>query len=188
MDGTYMDEEDILDRAYSLGIEYEKKIRGCCQCTIAAIQDALNIENEDVFKAGSGLSAGGGVTCEGSCGGYVGGVMVMSSIFGRRRHRWEDDREEKDCAHHMARSLMERFNREYGSHICGDIHERIFGRQFNLRDTADRELFEKSGAHVDKCTRVVGRAAAWAAGLILKEMANRGMALGDLGKGQLLNK
>jgi C_GCAxxG_C_C family probable redox protein len=172
--------EKIIQHALSLGFEYEKTITGCCQCTIAAIQDALEIQNDAVFKAGSGLTAGGGVSCEGSCGGYTGGVMVMSSIFGRRREKWDDDKEEKDCAHNMARVLLDRFNWEYGGNICKNIHERIFGRGFDLKDARDREAFEKLGAHTDKCTSVVGRAAAWATELILEELSNRGMSLNDL--------
>jgi C_GCAxxG_C_C family probable redox protein len=172
-------EKDIINRAYSLGVEYERTIRGCCQCTIAAIQDALHLKNPDLFKAGSGLTAGGGLTCEGSCGGYVGGVMVMSSVFGRRRDRWDKDHHEKDRAHDMARSLMERFKEEYGSLICRDIHIRIFGREFDLKDPLDREAFETSGAHIDKCTNVVGKAASWTTRLILQEMSDRGMTFDE---------
>lgn len=174
--------EAIIQRALSLGMEHERTMMGCCQCTIAAIQDALDIRNDGVFKAASGLTAGGGVTCEGSCGGFTGGVMVMSSLFGRRRETWDHDREEKDCAHRMARDLLARFHREYGTHICKEIHGRVFGRAFDLLDARDREEFERLGAHVDKCTTVVGRAASWAAQLILEEMVRRGMSLRDLQK------
>jgi C_GCAxxG_C_C family probable redox protein len=182
MNETIEKKTNIIQRALSLGFEYEKTVTGCCQCTIAAIQDTLGIRNDAVFKAGSGLTAGGGVSCEGSCGGYTGGVMVMSSVFGRRREKWEDDKDEKDCAHNMARALLDKFNREYGSNICKMIHGRVFGRDFDLRDASDREAFEKSGAHVDKCTSVVGKAAAWATELIVEEMSNRGMSLDDLQK------
>jgi hypothetical protein len=172
--------EEIIERALSLGFEYEKTVTGCCQCTIAAIQDALGIRDDAVFKAGSGLTAGGGVSCEGSCGGFIGGVLVMSSVFGRRRERWHGDKEEKDCAHRMARALLDRFNREYGSNLCKAIHCRIFGREFDLRDSSDREAFERLGAHGDKCTSVVGKAAAWATELILEELRDRGLSLEDL--------
>jgi C_GCAxxG_C_C family probable redox protein len=168
---------NLIQRAMELGVAYEKTITGCCQCTIAAIQDALGVRNDAVFKAGSGLTAGGGVTCEGSCGGYTGGVMVMSSIFGRRRSHWQNDIEDKDCAHAMAKALMEKFNLTYGSNICSTIHYKIFGRNFNLRDAQDRDSFEDSGAHVDKCTFVVGKAAAWAVELILDELQHRSMKL-----------
>lgn len=167
--------ENIIEHAFSLGLEYEKKITGCCQCTIAAIQDALEVRNDAVFKAGSGLTAGGGLSCDGSCGGYTGGIMVMSSIFGRQREKWDDDIEEKDCAHNMAKALMEKFNREYGSTICKGIHGKIFGRTFDLWDAQEKQAFEKAGAHVDKCTTVVGTAAAWATELILEELSKRGM-------------
>lgn len=173
-------ETAVIARARALGSEYEKIIMGCCQCTIAAIQDALDIPNDAVFKAGSGLTAGGGLSCEGSCGGYTGGVMVMSSVFGRCRQKWDNDRNEKDCAHRMARTLMNRFNREYGSHLCRKIHHRIFGRDFDLTSAPQRVAFEKLGAHVDKCTSVVGEAAAWAAELILEELSNRNISLDDL--------
>lgn len=172
--------ENLIRRAYFLGVDYEKRIRGCCQCTIAAIQDALDIPNDAVFKAGSGLTAGGGLSCLGACGGYSGGVMVMSSLFGRRRDKWDHDKEEKDCAYRMAKSLLDRFQHEYGSHICRAIHGALFGREFDLLNAADREAFEKQGAHTDKCPSVVGNAAAWAAELILEETARRRLSLNDL--------
>jgi C_GCAxxG_C_C family probable redox protein len=180
MKSAIQDKAKIIQRALSLGFQYEKTIRGCCQCTIAAIQDTLHIKDDAVFKAGSGLTAGGGVSCEGSCGGFTGGVMVMSSVFGRRRYKWKDDKDEKDCAHNMARALLDRFNQAYGGNTCKTIHRSIFGRDFNLRDAYDREAFEKLGAHVDKCTCVVGKAAAWATDLILEELSNRGMSWNDL--------
>ena len=180
MKSTIEDKAKIIQRAFSLGFEYEKTITGCCQCTIAAIQDALEIQNDAVFKAGSGLTAGGGVSCEGSCGGFTGGIMVMSSVFGRRREKWNDDKDEKDCAHQMARALLDKFNQEYGGNLCKTVHRSIFGREFDLRDPSDRETFEKLGAHADKCTTVVGKAAAWATELILEELSNRGMSLKDL--------
>ncbi len=177
--------KEIIQRSFSLGVEYERTIRGCCQCTIAAIQDALDIRNDAVFKAGSGLTAGGGVSCEGSCGGFTGGVMVMSSVFGRRRDKWENDQVDKDCAHNMARALLNKFNEKYGSHICRIIHHRLFDREFDLKDAKEREMFERLGAHDDKCTSVVGTAAAWATELILEELAIRKMSLNDIRKMQV---
>ena len=106
--------------------------------------------------------------------------MVMSSIFGRQRETWDDDKEEKDCAHNMAKALMDKFKREYGSNICKAIHSKIFGRAFDLRDAQEREAFEKLGAHVDKCTTVVGKAAAWATELILEEFSKRSMGFNML--------
>jgi hypothetical protein len=41
------------------------------------------------------------------------------------------------------------------------------GRPFYLRDTEERKKFDEAGGHTDKCTSVVGRAAAWSAEIIL---------------------
>ena len=57
-----MDKKEMMQKAYELGFKYEQDYRGCAQCAIAAIQDALGIKNDFVYKAGSGL-AGGAVTC-----------------------------------------------------------------------------------------------------------------------------
>ncbi len=106
--------------------------------------------------------------------------MVMSSLFGRRRRHLDNGIEEWDCARRMASALMDKFHQEYGSNICSSIHDNIFGRTFDLFHPPDREAFEKLGAHDDKCTSVVGKAAAWATELILDEMANRQMHLKEL--------
>jgi len=82
-----MNKHYLAENAWKLGFDYEKKYRGCSQCTIAAIQGALGLRNDFVFKAGSGLATGGGLPRVGFCGGYSGEVMVMSTIFGRRREK-----------------------------------------------------------------------------------------------------
>ena len=64
--------EEIMELAYKLGKKYEKQYTGCAQTSIAAIFDALGIWNDDVFRAGSGLADGLGLTGDGSCGALVG--------------------------------------------------------------------------------------------------------------------
>ena len=49
------------------------------------------------------------------------------------------------------------------------VHRRELGRAFDLRDPAEREAFEAAGAHEDKCTGVVARAARWAVEIIGQE-------------------
>jgi len=50
--------KELLEKAYRLGFEYEKIYRGCSQCAIAAIHNTLDIRDESVFKAGTGLATG----------------------------------------------------------------------------------------------------------------------------------
>ncbi len=180
MEKGIMEKKKFIDTAYNLGFEYEKKYRGCAQCTIAAVQDTLNINNDTLFKSASGLGAGCGLLCDGVCGGYSGGIMVMSSLFGRRRERIDNDDEEKYCAFRMAKLLHDKFIDEYDSVICNAIHQKIFGRTYNLWDANEKEEFNKNGAHESKCTEVVAKASSWVVQLILEEAEVRGITLRDL--------
>ena len=76
-----MEKESLIKKAYDLGFDYEKKYRGCSQCTIASVQDTLGIRNDYVFKAASGFPAGCGLLGDGICGGYTSGIMSMSLFF-----------------------------------------------------------------------------------------------------------
>jgi C_GCAxxG_C_C family probable redox protein len=174
-----MDIQVFTEKAYRLGFEYERDYRGCSQCSIAAIQDTLGIRNDFVFKAGSGLATGGGLLRVGLCGGYSGGVMMMSSFFGRSRDKIDDDREEKYCSFNMAVSLHDLFIGKYRSVICREIHECIFGCSYDLWNEEERQAFEEAGAHRDKCTGVVADASEWATKLILEEIEKRGLELAD---------
>ena len=159
----------FLEKAYELGFDYEKTYRGCSQCTIAAIQDTLDIRDESVFKAGTGLAGGGGLTGIGICGGYAGGVMVLSQLVGRERSNFEDPEQIRFKTFGLARRFLEEYIRKLGSIICRDIQTIRFGRPYYIADVNDYEKFEEAGGHVDKCPDVVGKAAQIAVKLILNE-------------------
>ena len=161
--------KELLDKAYRLGFEYEKIYKGCSQCAIAAIQDTLNIKEDAVFKAATGLAAGGGMTGIGACGGYVGGVMMISSLLGRERSNFADPEKKRFKAFELARKFSQLYNKELGSMICRDIQTIRFGRPYYIADPDEFEKFEEAGGHVDKCTTVVGVASRLAVGFILDE-------------------
>lgn len=161
--------EELLDKAYQLGFEYEKTYKGCSQCAIAAIQDTLNIKEDNVFKAATGLAAGGGLTGIGVCGGYVGGVMMISLLYGRERSNFADPEKKRFKSFELARRFGELYHKELGSIICRDIQMLRFGRPYYIADPEDFEKFEEAGGHVDKCTTVVGAASRLAVKFIIDE-------------------
>jgi len=161
--------KELLEKAYKLGFEYEKVYRGCSQCAIAAIQDTLDIRDDSVFKAGTGLAAGGGLTGIGVCGGYAGGIMVISQLLGRERSNFEDLERVRFKSFELARKFLQQYTQELGSIICRDIQLIRFGRPYYIADMDDFEKFEKAGGHEDKCTDVVGKASKLAVKLILDE-------------------
>ena len=79
-----MNKTELAEKAYRLGKEYEKTYRGCSQCVIAALQDALEIRNDDIFKSATGLAGGTGLTGDSGCGAYVGAVLVLELTGGKR--------------------------------------------------------------------------------------------------------
>lgn len=42
--------EEVVQVAYEKDYEYEARATDCCQCVIAAIQDAINCRNDDILK------------------------------------------------------------------------------------------------------------------------------------------
>jgi C_GCAxxG_C_C family probable redox protein len=135
--------DDIIEKAYELGRQYERICRGCSQCVVAALRDAFEIRNDDVFKAATGLAAGGGATTDGSCGAYSGAIMVLSSLLGRDRDDFADPNKTNLKNFKLVRKLRDRFIEEYGSVVCRDVQRKIFGRSYYLVDAGEFQKFEK---------------------------------------------
>lgn len=160
---------DIPEKAYKLGFDYEKIYKGCSQCSLAALQDAFGIRNDEVFKAATGLAAGGGGATDGNCGAYSGAIMFLSSLCGREREDFIGASGTMFSNFSMVMKLRDRFIDEYGSVICRNIQTKRFGRPYYLGDPDDFKKFEEAGAHEIHCPDVVGKAARWAAEIIVKE-------------------
>jgi C_GCAxxG_C_C family probable redox protein len=160
------------EKAYELGKKYEMVYRGCSQCAVAALQDALGIRNDDVFKASTGLAGGGCGTIDGSCGAYVGCIMVLSSLAGRERDKFDDftNMAPDSRTFRLARKFRNRYIQEYGSVICRNIQTKTMGRPYYIADPDDMKKFEAAGGHGEEgCPQVVGKAARWMAEMILEE-------------------
>jgi C_GCAxxG_C_C family probable redox protein len=160
---------ELMEKAFQLGFDYEKTYRGCSQCTIAAIQDTLDIREDNIFKAATGLAGGGGLTGIGVCGGYVGSIMIISWLCGRERAHFADPEKKRHIAFALSRKFTGEYIQAFGSIICRDIQTHIFGRPYYIADPREHEAFEAAGGHDDKCTNVVGKASRLAVGFILNE-------------------
>jgi C_GCAxxG_C_C family probable redox protein len=161
--------DQAAEKAYQLSKEYEKAYKGCSQCVLAALQDAFKMRDDAVFKAATGLAAGGGLCGDGSCGAYAGAIMVLSSLVGRTRDDFEDKAGVLFKNFALVQRLRQRFIDEYGSIICRDIQNKVFGRSYYLPDKDEEKKFDMAGGHTDKCPEVVGKAARWAAEIIIED-------------------
>lgn len=157
----------LMKRAYQEGFENEKKYKGCAQCTLLTMYTLFGRENAVLFQSASALAAGMAHSGDGACGGYNGGIMYLGSIIGRRLDHLEDgDKEAKNTSYRMAQMIRDRFIATYGSVICAEIHQEIFGQSFCLRTDAVKEEFEAAGAHTTKCTGLIGMTCTWLAEII----------------------
>lgn len=157
----------ILQKAFESARKYEMKCTGCAQTTIAGIFDALDIENDDVFRSASGLADGLGLTGDGSCGALVGGAMAISYLFGREKKDFPDMFKPMR-SYMMVKKLHDRFVEQYGSCRCYDIQEHLMGRTFNLYDPSELEKAAEAKMYAH-CSKVAGTAARLAAEIILYE-------------------
>ena len=158
-------EEKILTKAFELGQKFEKKYTGCAQSTIAAIFQALEIWNDDVFKAGSGLADGLGLTGDGSCGSLVGASMVISYLFGREHKDFGDIYKPME-SYRLVKKLHDKYIEQYGSCRCHDVQESLLGRTYNLWDPKDLKEAFQSGM-MEHCSKLVGTIAKLATEIIL---------------------
>jgi len=158
--------EEIANKASGLAERYEKECTGCAQTTIAGIFDTLGIENDDVFKAGSGLADGLGLSGDGTCGALMGGAMAISYLFGRERKDFKDMMKPMK-SYLLAKKLHDQFVEKYGTCRCYDLQKSLMGRTFNL---LDRRQFEEAIEFdmMKYCSKVVGTAAKLATTIILE--------------------
>lgn len=160
--------EALLDRVYEAGFRYERDYHGCAQALVGALQEVLGIENPDVFKAASGLGGGIGLSCLSVCGGLSGGTLILSHLYGRTRDGIEDKEGRRMVAYGLASKLLEKYENKYGTLICKEIQEQVFGRSFDLRKPEDFKALVDSGGHSHVCPNVVGNAARMTIEVILK--------------------
>jgi C_GCAxxG_C_C family probable redox protein len=166
----------LLDKAFELGVAYEKNSGSCSQCTAAALREILGFEDIVVKVATSSCGGQAGLS-SGACGGVIGGTIVLDYYLGRPPYMVSatkmipEGMGELARAMSAARSLCDRFFREYGSILCPKVQTSLYGRSFNLQDPADWKAFQEAGAHTDpsKCMSVVGNAARWTLEILIEK-------------------
>jgi len=159
----------VMKNAFKLGFRYEKQYRGCAQCTLGALYELTGKREDMMFQASTAFSGGMAISGDGSCGGYSGGILFLGTYVGRRLDKIDGDKEAQYKAYDLSMKLRDKFIETYGSVTCKDIHNKIFGRSYVLRTKDVRDEFEEAGAHLDKCTSVIGISTVWVAEILMDE-------------------
>ncbi len=135
----------MLEKAYELGHRFEATHKGCCRCTVAALQKALDFVPDDpgLFRTATCLDGGATATGVHSCGGFTGSGIVIGYLCGGERFA------SAALAHTLVRKVAKTFQDEYGSVLCRDVRKKGGG-----------------------CPKVVGRAARRAAAILLEQFTD----------------
>ena len=168
----------LLDKAHELGTSYEKCSTSCSQSTVMALHEILGFD-ASLVKAASSSCAGQAAQGAGTCGGLIGGTMVLDYYFGRPAELMSDKeyvQENVDVllnAMSIAKLLYDKYVEEYGTVICPHIQTQLFGRYFYLWDTEELAKFEEAGGHSDpgKCVNIVGNAVRWTLEILIDKGA-----------------
>ena len=167
--------EDLLQKAYDLGMAYETHSFSCSQSTAAALYRVLDFPDV-LVKAACSNAGGAAGQLLGTCGGVVGGMMVIDYFSGRPFEYMSDSEiipdpniESLGRAVEIAKKLPKKFINTYGGINCANIQMQLYCRVFYLDDEDEMGKLESAGGHTDpeKCPGVVGNAAKWTLEILL---------------------
>ncbi len=136
----------IVEKTYEIGHKYEKTHGGCCRCTVAALQDAVEFipKNKDVFRTACCLDGGATPTKIANCGAFTGSGIIIGYLCGTNAFG------NTSLSHKLIREVYEKFKASYGSVLCKDVKEKGKGN----------------------CPEIVGMAAKWTIEIILRQFTN----------------
>jgi len=180
--GLQKTREELTDKAWELGIEYEARYKGCCQSVFLAVADTLRWGGFDIFPKEmeeqfySGiclLTAGVCMTGEGTCGAVSGAVMAYGMARGVPQHS-DDPASSRGAAIGIRDTLVAKYYETYGSILCKDVMRKYFGKAWDLtNDEATKEFLSIT----DGC--VIRQTAKGAVGIIVDDIEKGDIKLPD---------
>lgn len=151
-------EEDVLEELARKAGDYLEAYSSCAQGTLRALQEQFDLGNPEVLKAATAMP---GVALRGeTCGAVIGPIMALGLAFGREKPEEHEAFLRTLQAAHRFAGL---FEAEFGSCMCADIQERMFGRSYDLTDPKDMAEFAAADAAkqcripAEKAVRIAGR-------------------------------
>ena len=155
-----MDTEEkrlLGEQAYEKALKYELDYGCCPQCVLTTVQETIGIVDDQTIKASHGLSVGGALMGEGTCGALVGGLMALSAKYGRDRDKL--DRGRYINSFKKAKELSERFKQEFGGLTCKELQKQFTGRNYDMWNAEEYKAF--SDARGLKCANATGTVTKW---------------------------
>lgn len=155
-----MDSEEkkqLAEQAYHKALQYELDFGCCPQCVLTTIQETVGIIDDNTIKASHGLSGGGGLLGQGTCGALTGGLIALSAKYGRDRDKLDKGR----CINNFkkGKELAERFQEEFGGVTCEELQQKFTGKTYDMWNAEEYKAF--SDARGNQCAHATGLVTKW---------------------------
>lgn len=145
--------EEVYKKAVTYEVDY-----GCCpQCVLKAIQETVGLVDDQTIKASHGLSGGGGLMGEGTCGALAGGLLALSVKRGRDADKLHKGRFINNFA--KGRELVEKFREEFKGVTCAELQKQFTGKNYDMWNADEYAQF--SADRGMKCAHATGLVARW---------------------------
>ena len=158
-----MSNKELMEKLYQTAFINEQNNGGCAQCTLSAINEHIHPISDDIFTAATALAGGGGASGN-ICGACSAGILTIGTFIGRNYEEFAttEGNDKKNQSTMIARKLLAKFEKEYGSFLCSSIQEKLYGKSYKMYDPEEKAAFLDNGGHGEKgCTMVCGNAAKW---------------------------
>ena len=151
------EKQALAAQAYQTALQYELDYGCCPQCVLATVQETNGFIDDNTIKASHGLSGGGGLLGQGTCGALTGGLMAISAKYGRERHKLDSGR----CINNFKKSktLVDRFREEFGGITCQELQQQFTGRTYDMWNAEDYQAF--SDARGQQCAHATALVTQW---------------------------
>lgn len=151
------EKQALAEKAYEKAVNYELDYGCCPQCVLATIQETVGIVDDATIKASHGLSGGGGLVGLGACGALTGGLMALSSKFGRDRDKLDKGRYINNFKKN--KELVERFRTEFGGVTCEELQKQFTGQTYDMWKAEEYKAFDD--ARGKQCAHATGTVTKW---------------------------
>ena len=151
------EKQALAAQAYEKAVNYELDYGCCPQCVLATIQETVGFVDDATIKASHGLSGGGGLVGHGACGALTGGLLALSSKFGRDRDKLDRGRYINNFKKN--KELVERFRAEFGGITCEELQKQFTGRTYDMWKAEEYKAFDD--ARGKQCAHATGTVTKW---------------------------
>ncbi len=153
--------------------EYMQEINSCAYCTMRALQETFELNDETLLKASGAITGGIGGMAD-TCGSMISAALMLGSVCGSGRNEGEKTIEKLHYSMDKAREFYEWFRLQKGSVTCNDILTVNAGGVHY--DFADRQqiIAAMEAGVLEKCKDVAADNAAKAAEMLWDEIHKKG--------------